>query len=171
MYQEDIEEIEWKKLMEKKWDIFWKRYKELYPNSCLFSLEVAKKIEEMFEKTSPFIGEKLATEFYLDENGKIKTFEQFFLMFGAIGEIFQNEFNNLIKKETETLNQELIEIKNKLQRMGRLLKYAIPDMENLIECPHCKDLNPPDKKFCVHCNSQISTIEARFIPKKNDENE
>ena len=132
----------------KKWESFWKRYVETYPRAYNITNDVCTKIEEMNERASPFIGEETPSEFYLDEEGKIRTSEQFFLMFGALGE-------TILRKMEKNVKGDLDKTKDELQKMQRLLKYAIPDLEDLIECPHCSEFNPPDKKYCVHCQEII----------------
>ena len=107
------------------------------------------EIEEMFERLSPFYGEKREGGFEINENGEIYSCEPFSLMLGTIGKI--------MKKEQDSKSDE---IKNELQKIQRYLKYAIPELENLIECPHCKEYNPPDGLYCIRCTKKIIIEES-----------
>lgn len=128
-----MEENKSDKSAEKKWKIIGERYAEMYPNGFNFAMGVALKTEEIFRKISPHYGDKIKELIEMDEDGYLVGSEIFPFILGAIGE--------MINKETKKIQS--------------YLKYATPDLENLIECPYCKEYNPPDKKYCVHCQKQI----------------
>jgi hypothetical protein len=58
-----------------------------------------------------------------------------------------------------------------LDKIEKFLRYAIPEIDNLIQCPFCKEMNPPDKQFCVHCSGIINPVKGEIKQKKDDENE
>jgi hypothetical protein len=167
----------------------------MYPVSNDFINKTLTKTEEIFEKISPYYGEgKSDGMFFIDEDGHLCTTDPFVCLLGSIGEviddlsktqyeeimketkenigeIIQQKTNKLIEEKTKEQSTELIEIKTELQKIERLLKYAIPDLENLIECPLCKEYNPPDKKFCINCNGQINEVVVKIKRKREKEDE
>ena len=130
-------------LFSKRWELIGKRYKEMYPEIYQFTRETCKKIQEIFEKISPNYGEEVSGDFRIDEDGDVRCSEAFPFMLGAIGEMINKE----------------------IKKVHRYLKYAIPELENLIECPYCRGYNPPDASYCICCTKKM------YIDEKNGKKE
>lgn len=163
---DNTDEEYWKKQNDIRNKTFWDRYKSIYKEGFLIDNKITDKLEEVYKKISPSMGQYTSGEFHFTEEGNVVSLEPFHIMLGTIGGVVTEEIGNLIKMEKEKQNIELTGIKKELQKIERFLKYAIPDLEDLIECPHCKEYNPPDKKFCIQCNGQISSVVAKI---KRDE--
>jgi len=136
---------EMKEIQDRKWKIFWKRYKESYPEYYKVMHEVTTKIAEIFEKISPFVGEDRKGTWSIDKNGKVRATDIDFIMFGVIGKV-----------ALDKIKSDIDEIERKLDKIERYLQYAIPEIDKLIECPYCGAFNPPNVEFCTKCGKQLN---------------
>jgi len=156
--KEEGEEEEWEKLIDRKWDVFWKRYQEDYPVAYDLNKKISKKMKKMFEKISPFYGEERPGTIKINKNGEVYSHEPGFLMLGATGETILEETKKIDRKNMEKINKKLDEIKNDLEKTQKYLRYYIPDLEDLVECPFCFEFNNPNVPHCIKCGKEV-TIE------------
>lgn len=139
------------------------RLKKNYNFGMTFNMMVWEKLREIWTQINPHIGYFDYGTFFTDQNGQVSGNYLFNSYLVSIGEVLMELFEFQDKQMQKTTE--------KIDKMEKYLKYAVPDFDNLIECPHCKQMNHPDKKFCVYCNTQISSIEGKLKLQKENNHE
>lgn len=128
--------------------IFLKRLEKNYKFGHSFDMMVWDKLKDIWEQTNPKLGVFEFGAPQSTEDGKVSAPYIFHAFMTALGEVHNEFFEHQDKEINEVLD-----------KFTRYLKYAVPELENLIECPFCKEFNPPDKTYCVHCQKEIISVE------------
>ncbi len=89
------------------WEKFWKRYEEFYPKERRLQKATVRKVQEIWEKSSPFIGEKIDSSLSINEEGKIAATSLDWVIWGSLASVIIEEIEN----ENEKLKKEIKKLK------------------------------------------------------------
>jgi len=128
----------------------------------LEDIEKGKKVYQIFQLYSIDMGSK-------ELSGKISTLrkKENKPLHGLEQNIFSvcKKINKPLRTIIELAEKHVLEnekFKDELEKTKRFLRYAIPDIENLIECPFCFEYTNPSTPLCIKCGKELP------IEEKND---
>jgi len=111
-----------------------------------YSFSSNVKHGDIWNQINPQLGKGSNSFLATDKNGRVYGNYLYHTYLVALGEVLKDLFE---------LQEKHIKSLEKIGKIEKYLKYAIPELENLIECPYCNEYNPPDKKYCIYCQKEI----------------